>query len=159
MKVKLTRMETLDACDFLSTINLKGADESLARRIILAQVMLDAEARKIRAEDELISSRLISTDEEKEACKMLAKSYGEMLSSAKGRILDPAKVQEYQKAKARVEPIEKAIDKAREELERKYNPKFNIDPFTMTELVAHFGKIGVDYNLQTFAPIRKLIKG
>ena len=141
MKVKLTRMETLDACDFLSTINLKGADEGLSRRIILAQVLLDAEARKIRAEDELISTRLIATDEEKEACKALAK------------------VQAYQKAKARVEPVETAIDKARSELEKKYNPKFDIEPFTMEELVAHYANIGVDFNLQTFDPIKKLIKG
>ena len=159
MKVKLTRMETLDACDFLSTINLKGADEGLSRRIILAQVLLDAEARKIRAEDELISTRLIATDEEKEACKALAKAYGDMVSSAKGRILDPEKVQAYQKAKARVEPVETAIDKARSELEKKYNPKFDIEPFTMEELVAHYANIGVDFNLQTFDPIKKLIKG
>ena len=120
--------------------------------------MLSAEASKIRAEDDLISSRLIATDEEKEACKVLAKAYGDMISSAKGRVLDPAKVQEYQKAKARVEPIEKAIDKAREELEKKYNPEFDIEPFTLAELVSHFSKTGADFSLQTFDPIKKLIQ-
>lgn len=160
MKIKLTRKETVAACNFLGTINLRGADENFARKVIIAQMALHSVAKKIVEEEELVRAKFIDTDEAKDKCQAFTKAYQEMIASRKegSNVLDKDAVQAFSSAYEQVRPYNESIDKAFKALEEKFKFSPDIDPFSLEELVAHFSKIGVDFNLRSFDPITKFIK-
>lgn len=160
MRIKLTRKETVAACNFLGNINLKGANSAFSGKVIVALMAVRPVAKKIQEEDDIVRSRFIDSDEAKEKCAAFAKAYQDMIATRKDNsgVVDAGAVSAFSEAYKDVQPYNEAIENGIKALEERFKFSPELEPFTMDELVAHYVKQGVDFNIRTFDPIAKLIK-
>lgn len=161
MRIKLTRKETVAACNFLSGINLRGAEDTFAHKVIMAQIALHAVAKKIQEENDIVRSRFTSSDEAKEKCSAFAKAYQDMIATRKDNsgIVDAGAVNAFNEAFKEARPYTESIDNEIKALEEKFKFSPDIELFSLDELVSHYVKQGVDFSIRSFEPITKLIKG
>ena len=160
MRITLTRKETVAVCNFLGSINLKGANTAFSGKVIVALMAVRPVAKKIQEEDDIVRSRFIDSDEAKEKCAAFTKAYQDMIATRKDKsgVVDAGAVSAFSEAFKEVQPYNEAISNGIMALEKKFKFSADLEPFTMDELVAHYVQQGVDFTIRTFDPILKLIK-